>query len=204
MLGSVSREVKRLCILCVLALVITCPTIHADSTQILNPTDDGSVYPNGNFLRFHLECTQDAQGVAIFPVYSVKGTVTQALLSVNPDSLPLSASPVQVYGFSTGSGSLSSSDYDAGTFIGSWTLPDLGFRQDAYFDVTALFTNGFGPYVGFNLRCAGVDVFCSLQNNYGQPEQLTVTTIPEPSTWVMVAMGIGVVLGGRRLHRSSS
>jgi hypothetical protein len=204
MLGSVSREVKWLCILCVLALVITCPTTHADSTLILQPTADGSIAPNGNFNGWNLECTVDDQGVAIFSLSSVTGTVTQALLSVNPDSLPLWGNPVQVYGFSSDIGLLSSSDYNAGTFIGSWTLPSLSFRQDAYFDVTALFTNGLGPYVGFNLRSAGVDVFCSLENNYGEPEELTLTTIPEPSTWVMVAMGIGVVLGGRRLHRSSS
>jgi hypothetical protein len=184
--------------------MITCPTIHADSTLILQPTDDGSVYFNGNVNGFNLLCAGNIQGVTMFSLFSVTGKVTQALFSVNPYALPLSADPVQVYGYSSASGSLSY-DYNAGTYtyLGSWTLPSLAFGQVAYFDVTALFTNGLGPYVGFNLQCAGVDEFCSLANNYGEPEELTLTIIPEPSTCVLVAMGIGVVLGGRRLRRCS-
>lgn len=36
------------------------------------------------------------------------------------------------------------------------------------------------------------------------PRALAFQPVPEPSTWAMLAMGIGVILSGPRLHRRSS
>ena len=124
-----------------------------------------------------------------FGLSPVKGTVTQAVLSVNPYGLPLWGNPIDVYGYGTQIGNLDASDYHAGTYLGSWTLPDLGFGQDAYFDVTSLFSSLNASYAAFDLRSGGVDVLSSLGKNYGHPSELTITTIPEPSITALTGLG---------------
>jgi hypothetical protein len=36
------------------------------------------------------------------------------------------------------------------------------------------------------------------------PQSLAFAPVPEPSTWAMLALGIGAILGGLRLRRRSS
>lgn len=164
---------------------------------VIDPTSDGAIYTcagcnpvsNGELL-----VSGYIQGVVKFSSAGIDGVVESALLSVNPLALPLWGPIVDVYGYGTELGALDASDGFAGTFLGSWTLPSLTYGQDAFFDVTSFVAGTNAPFVAFNLRTApgGTDVFSSLEQNYGHPAQLTVTTrsVPEPSTLGLFAAGI--------------
>jgi len=165
---------------------------------VINPSDDGSIYDNGNVVTSaYLLCSGYIQGVAEYPIDSINGQIETATLSVNPNALPLMSPIVHVYGYSSTDGRLTSSDYNAGVFLGDWTLPNLACGQDAYFDVTSFLKTVTTPYVGFNLRTASTDLFSSLEYNEGHPSQLTVTTVPEPATLLLFTLG-GLAL--RRKH----
>jgi hypothetical protein len=131
-----------------------------------------------------------------FPLAPVQGTITQAYLAVNPYGLPLWGNPIDVCGYGTQSGLLAASDYGAGNYLGSWTLPNLGYGQDAFFDVTSLFSTLNAPYAAFDLQSGGVDVLSSRNYNYGHPSELIITTVvSEPASLSLLALGIiGITL----------
>lgn len=195
-----STVAKHVAVAFLLAATLTCANGQT-LTYTLLPSDDGYVTPsspsNGGYL---LVGANGWDGVVKFSLAGLQGTVTHATLAVNPYGLPLWGNPVDVYGYGTQSGLLQSSDYHAGNYLGAWTLPNLGYGQDGYYDVTSLFANLNTPYVAFNLRSGGVDVFSSLEYNYGHPSELLLTTyVPEPSALGLLAAGaIGVGLQRRR------
>lgn len=167
------------------------------STVTLDPSSDGSLYTcsdcNPNLVTGSLLVSGYIQGVTIFPTASVSGQITQASLEVNPYGLPLSGPVVDVYGFTSTTGTASGADANTGTFLGAWTLPaNLGYGQPAYFDVTSFVTSADSPYVGFNLRTptGDTDVFSSVQENYGLPEQLTVSSVPLPPSLFLLCSGL--------------
>jgi hypothetical protein len=167
----------------------------------LLPSDDGYVTPSGSTSDggYLLVGANGWDGVVKFQLPSVQGTITQALLAVNPYGLPLWGNPVDVYGYGTQSGLLAASDYHAGNDLGSWTLPNLGYGQDAFFDATSLFSTMNAPYVAFNLRSGGVDVFSSRNYNYGHPSELILTTVvPEPSSLSVISIGLLCVVVQRK------
>ena len=168
----------------------------------LLPSDDGYVTPSGSTSDggYLLVGANGWDGIVKFMLSPVQGTITQALLAVNPYGLPLWGNPIDVYGYGSQSGLLQASDYHAGTYLGSWTLPSLGYGQDAFFDVTSLFSTMNQPYAAFNLRSGGVDVLSSRNYNYGHPSELIITTVvPEPSTGVLfLAAGIAFFSAARR------
>lgn len=149
----------------------------------INPSDDAALYTcsgcvpvsNGGYLLV----SGYIQGAVKFPTSSISGTVTQAKLTVNPYGLPLWGLSVDVYGFTSSSGLIDAASANAGTYLGTWMLPaNLGYGQDAYFDVTGFVAaNASASYLGFNLRTpdGGTDVFSSIEYNYGHPSQLLVT-----------------------------
>jgi hypothetical protein len=162
------------------------------NTVTNNPSQDGSVYFDGVVsLGAYVTCAPgDIEGDVAFSLSSVTGTVTQALLSVNPYGLPLFGPHVSVYWSGNTNGLLAGTDYDSGTLVGTFTLPSLGYGQPAYFDVTSIFSSVNTPYVEFDLRSDGTDVFSSTAYNYGRPSQLMITTVPEPSTAALTVAGI--------------
>ncbi|MDH4023345.1 MAG: hypothetical protein OEV14_09485, partial [Gammaproteobacteria bacterium] len=107
---------------------------------------------------------------------------------------------VDVYGYGTAEGSLVESDGFAGTYLGTWQIPEnLGFGQDTYFDVTAFLATVNAPYVAFNLRSdTGTDVFSSLEYNYGHPAQLSVTTVPVPGAAILFCSALAGLVSIRR------
>ena len=174
----------------------------------LTPSDDGYV-TSGNGIGtggYLLVGANGWDGVVKFPVSSVQGIITHATLTVNPYGLPLWGNPIDVYGRGDSSGLLNMSDFGLGSYLGSWTLPDLGYGQDASFDVTSLLSTLNAPFVAFNLRSGGVDVLSSLEYNYGHPSQLIITTVvPEPSALCLLSLGtIGAAYGRQKVKRHPS
>jgi len=56
--------------------------------------------------------------------------------------------------------------------------------------------NTDAPFLAFNFRSTGADVFSSLEYNYGHPSQLLVTTaVTEPTSIALLVVGL-LALGG--------
>lgn len=180
-------------------LGIESPTVCMANSVVINPSDDGSIYDSGSVVTSaYLMAAGYIRGVVEFPISAIDGQIENATLSVNPYGLPLWGPVVHVYGYPSNDGHLTFSDYDAGVFLGDWSLPNLGFGQDAYFNVTTFLQTVTTPYVGFNLRTeGGPDIFSSLEYNYGHPSQLSVVyIIPEPSVFLL--LGLGAVMLRRK------
>ena len=165
------------------------------ATLTLDPTSDGSLYTCAgcNIVAdgAYLMASGYIQGAVKFSSAPIHGTVTQALLSVNLYGLPLWGSDVAVYGYGTTQGQLVADDANAGTFLGTLHLPaNLGYGQDAFFDVTGFVAATHAPYLAFNLRSSGTDVFSSLEYNDGHAAQLLVSSVPEPSQPALLAAGL--------------
>ncbi len=192
----------------VLALALCWGTINASAAPItIDPTSDGSLYvcENCNVVSddAYVLVSGYIQGAIKFSSAPITGPIGQAFLTLNPYGLPLGPT-VDVYGYGSSNGQLEESDADAGTFLGTLTLPpDLGFGEDAFFDVTSFLLNVSAPYIAFNLRSDDTDVFSSLEHNYGHPSQLLITlaqTVPEPSSGLglLVAALAALTFVGRR------
>lgn len=186
-------------------LILSAKTAQA---IVISPSDDGSIYSSGSVSdSAYLLASGSIQAVTEFSTAQITGAVSEALLSVNPYGLPLWGPVVHVYGYESTDGQLTSSDYNAGTFLGDWVLPSLGYGEAAFFDVTSFLSSVTSDFVGFNLRTdsGGTNVFSSLEYNYGSPSQLivtSVTNIPEPMTALLLLTGMfGLVLTRRKEDR---
>ena len=160
------------------------------------PSDDGYVTPSGQFSNtgYLLVGANGWDGVVKFALPTFQGSIDHVFLSINPYGLPLWGNPIDVYGYETQSGMLDATDFHAGTFLGSWQLPPLGYGQDAFFEVTAFLQSVSSSFVGFTLRSGDVDVLSSLHYNYGHPSELIVTTlIPEPSSVILGAAALPIL-----------
>jgi PEP-CTERM motif len=187
----------------------TLTVANAAPTIKIDPTSDGSVrgvcegcapwvWGDGFVLL-----GGDSQGVVKFSSTAVVGEVEKAILSVNPYGLPLWGPEVAVYAYESSLAQIDLSDTNAGALIGVWSLPpNLGYGEDAFFDVTSFILSKPGPYIAFNLRSEGTDVLSSLEINYGHASQLHITTaVPEPGTYALMMLGlagIGMVARRRR------
>ncbi|MGD0651597.1 MAG: hypothetical protein ABSA97_10745 [Verrucomicrobiia bacterium] len=179
----------------------------------INPSDDGALYTcygcnpvnNGGYVLV----AGYIQGIVIFPTAPIWGSIGQAVLTVNPYGLPLFSTDIDVYGIRENSGFISANDANAGTYLGTMHLPsNLGYGQDASFDVTSFMLTANSAYVGFNLRdTGGPDVLSSMEYNYGHPSQLHVTVVPDQSsTWELFVLALGAVgvIGWRANGKSAS
>ena len=171
------------------------------NTTAINPVSDGSLYVcNGcNTVSdgAYVLASGYIQGDIKFDSLDIKGSVSEAILTLNPYGLPLWGDKVAIYGFGSDVRGLDASDANDGTFLGTLHLPvALGYGQDAFFDVTNFIKDNHSPFIGFNLRTEGTDVFSSLEYNYGHPAQLLVRStspVPEPETYAMMLAGLGLV-----------
>ncbi len=161
-----------------------------------NPVDGGDVLVAGYI-----------QGDIRFSMATLQGPQSQVLLTLNPYALPLWGQDVAVYGYGASTSELHLSDADAGTYLGTLVLPDnLGFGQDASFDVTSFVDSVRSPYVGFDLRSNGTDSFSSLEYNYGHPAELIATAatsaVPEPTSAALSMAGLLVLATAARRRRA--
>jgi hypothetical protein len=183
-------------------------TVSQAASITLDPTSDGSLYTcagcnvvsDGGYVLV----SGYIQGEVKFSSAAIAGTVTQTFLTLNPYALPLFGLDVQVYGYGTNIGPLDVTDANAGTFLGTLVLPaNLGFGQDVFFDATAFVASTHAPFLAFNLRSTGTDVFSSQEFNYGHPSQLLITTaVPEPTPTALLLIGL-LALGGIARGRST-
>ena len=180
----------------VVALVL--PFLSAPSFASLitvNPTSDGSLYtcPGCTVVQndAYVLTSGYIQGAVKFSSADITAAATSVLLTLNPYGLPLGGPTVDIYGYGTSIATLDISDANAGAFLGTLTLPsNLGYGEDAYFDVTAFAKSISAPYLAFNLRSTGTDVFSSLEYNYGHPSQLLIQSVPEPRSMVLLLAGL--------------
>jgi len=150
------------------------------TVNVIDPSDDGSIYSDGNVITdAYLMADGSIHGVVEFSLDSITtDSIIEATLSINPYGLPLHDETVDIFGYESNDGILTSNDYNAGTFLGTWVMPEgLGYGEDTFFDVTDFIRTVDSPYVGFNLRTDDGDFFSSLEYNYGHPARLT-TVIP--------------------------
>ena len=150
----------------------------APAQAVVKPTSDGSLYvcAGCNVVSdgAYLMAAGYIQGDVKFSMAGLRQPQSQVLLTLNPYGEPLFGKDVAVYGFGTSTGALAASDANAGTYIGTLVLPDnLGYGQDATFDVTAFVNSVRSDYVAFNLRTPART--CSARSN-------TTMGIP-PSCW---------------------
>ena len=190
-----------------LNLAIAPGSLRADSLTG-NPVDNGSLYTcsgcNPAPNRSYVLVDGYIVGEVDFSTSSFKGQVASALFSVNPYALPLFGPELDVYGFASSSSTISQTDLVSPTFIGTWTLPsNLGYGQDAFYDVTNFLQSVQTPYVDIILEnSGGTDVFSSTQYNYGHPSELTVLT-PEPAAGALLLLGFPFVYLLRKVRKSA-
>jgi hypothetical protein len=189
-------------------LLLCCSSIAlaaspSSTTVVINPTSDGSIYTcstcNHTVNHDYLAPAGYIQGIARFSTSEIHGPITQATFTVNPYALPLHDFTIDVYGIASGTATATYDDAFSGSPLGTMILPrNLGFGQDATFDVTAFLASAHVPFVGFNLRSDGSATFSSRSHNYGHPAQLHVTFVPEPSTIIFAMIGCTVLPTRRR------
>lgn len=174
----------------------------------LNPVSDGSLYTcegcNVVADGAYVLVSDYIQGVVKFDAGALPAAAMSATLTLNPYGLPLWGPTVDVYGYGTAIAALDVSDVNAGTYLGTLVLPEnLGYGEDAYFDVTAFVATTATPYLAFNLRSDGTNIFSSLEHNYGHPSQLLITTVPEPATAALLLGGLLLLAGAAKRHSVS-
>jgi hypothetical protein len=149
-------------------------------TNYILPADCATIYSSGSVLRITgLTLSASTQGGLEFAAFSAS-QYSSILLELNPSSLPMFDLTVDVYGFDGGTGTLTGSDYNSGTFIGTATFPpNPAYGQITTYDVTAFVKSIKEPYFGFILHGAG-DVLSSTTVNYGTPPELYVIGPPPP------------------------
>lgn len=163
-------------------------------TNYILPTDSATVYSSGSVLRIvGLTLGSSTEGGLEFAAFDTS-QYSSILLEVSPDALPVSDLSVDVYGFDGGNGTLVSSNYDSGTFIGVMTLPEnFTYGQIATFDVTSFVKSVKQPYFGFMLYAVG-DVLSSTTVNHGTPPELFAIGPPLPPPLTATRAGNQIII----------
>ena len=120
-------------------------------------------------------------------------------LSLTLSALPSQSTQEAIYGYESYAIGINSSDKYAGTFLGNLYIQADALLGTSYqLDVTDFVKAASAPYISFNLRSTELNSFTSIGNRSTTPTQLWVSTIPEPATSGIFALGI---VFGFALHR---
>jgi hypothetical protein len=190
----------------VLLVVFFCVQLECSKADVYLPVEDGTVYPsNGADTDAYISLSgTHLEGDLQFASFNAL-SYSSIQLELTMYAWPYTGTSILVYGYDNASGQLSSSDFNAGTYLGTWTIPSNLGSQPVYFDVTSFVQSETGSYFGFDLQSSGFDTFGSTAYNYGVPPELIATgIIPEPSS-MLIALAIGSVgiiirYCGRRLR----
>ena len=188
-----------------IGLFLVLPAFNSYASLIINPSDDGYITDSDAVVTTtYVVPTASSRGIIEFPLSSITGQIGEAILSISPYGLPLYDTTVGLYGYESNDGILTVADYSAGQSLGIWTLSSsLDFGEDAFFDVTSFLQTVSSSYVGFNLRTSATDVFSSLEyHDSWHPSQLAVTVVPEPSSLILLTLGmLGTGLFKRKITK---
>jgi hypothetical protein len=190
----------------ILSAALFLAQLASASATIFLPVSDGTVFDGGgantgDYLTIAPSSGEEGDLQFASFDFAIYGTI---MLEINSYGVPpLSGNPVLVYGYDNASGTLSQSDFNAGTYIGAWTFPaNLLPGQEEFFDVTTFVQSVQGSYFGFDLRSEeGVDLFSSTAINYGTPPEL-ITTVPEPlgSSLIVLAAAVCALVSKNTLR----
>ena len=208
---------------CVVGLMLLCGAATARGETIASPTIDGIVRDIGLFGKKDgaADTTIDDGEVRIInaPWTEDRGVIEFSLLGLFSPvltasvSLPMSdcSGPypftIDVFTYA-GDGMLTLSDWDAGTLLTSFEYSgeELVVVDTTSFIATAIAAGS--PYAGFNVRFAGpsnIDRFRGTASylSFGSVEcdsaaLLSIATVPEPGTGILMLLVIGVVIVVRR------
>lgn len=167
--------------------------------DIYLPVADGSTYNGGGFGPGFVEVSDELgspiDGDIQFASFNA-ASYNSIQLELSVLYRPIWQYSIDVYGFDNAAGQLSFADFQTGTYIGTWVLPQNLQFQEVFFDVTAFVKSTTGNYFGFDLRTSGTDgrdIFCSTENNYGIPPEL-IATVPEPAFPALIGLAVGVIV----------
>ncbi|MCK4998776.1 MAG: PEP-CTERM sorting domain-containing protein [Anaerohalosphaera sp.] len=179
-------------------------TANAGVEYVINPSDDGTVTRSRVDNSHDLWSNFGEYGIVEFSlaVIPTDAEISKAMLSINPYALPLDDSGVMVFGYNSEDGKVTRSDYStAATYVGTILFPDnVTWGQIGYIDITDFMLDVESPYVGFKLVTTSLDIFSSLEHNYGKPSQLTITLVPEPASILLLAAGAISLARFRQSH----
>lgn len=149
-------------------------------TNFIASVDCGTIYSSGTILRggYALTMGTGVEGGLEFAALNPSPNST-ILLEISPQGTPVWGNTVQVYGIDGRNGTLSGSDYGAGTYLGSFPVPEnTPDGQPLLFDITTFVKSAAGPFFAI-VFTAGPDLFGSTTDYTTQPPGLFVVT-PAP------------------------
>jgi hypothetical protein len=196
---------RRWLVSAVVALGLPLSAPLAGAAEIYTPVADGTIYPDGTVITNQsVQTGFGAQGVVEFPGLDWS-RYSSVSFSLTPYAVPLGSPTVDIYAYSSADGVLTAADYDAGVYVGSLYVGDLGSQQYASILVTPFLGSiTAGSLVGFNIRSPNVDQFSSLAaNHFGQTSVLVAfpAYVPEPGPLALSALAFALALGRAALRR---
>lgn len=164
----------------------------AFAQSVYIPVADDNVYVTGVVSEPGiLVPSPTIHSMIVFSAFSANPN-TQYLLDVNQYDLPIGGDMIEVYGFASQTSEVTGADFNAGTYLGTITLPsNITYGQSVSLDVSSFVSTSPGPYWDFSLRDAVGDGLSSLEENYGTPPEIIATPVPEPSVLVLSFLAIG-------------
>jgi hypothetical protein len=174
-------------------------------TVAVIPSDDGDIHQELRVrTNFYVSPDGFDQGIVEFPLTRIDGPILTATLGMELYGWPPGSQVVQVFGYPSEDGLVTSADYGAGTYLGNLTMnfqtDPLGFEKP--FDVASFIKTLHTPFVGFNFRTEeGLVIFSSLEHNYSHPSILTVTMIPEAGSLALAVVAAATATASCRREK---
>lgn len=179
----------------------------AAASVVVDPVTDGSHFEGGGSVDFgYLLVSNGIHGIVKFESSPATRSADNVLFSLNPYGLPLFGPNISLYGFNSQFGEADETDNQNLILLGNFVLPDLGYGENVFYDVTSFVRGNNSSFFGFNIQADGTNVFSSMEINYGNPSQLTlggaIGAVPEPESWALMIFGFGMIGFAMRQRKS--